>query len=342
MNALICTAIGDSLGLPREGLSVKKAAKKFGGSPINHRLLFGKGMISDDTEHSLMTAQALIFSAGDPDKFGKNLAWRLKGWLIAAPAGVGLATLRSIIKLILGYSYEKSGVYSAGNGPAMRASVIGIYANNDIDLIIKLNRISTKITHTDPKAEEGSLLIALAAAYSFSNKAKINYKEFLDNAKSHIKGEDLLKSLDIIDESLTNDKHPSDFADSLRLSNGITGYINHTVPIVLYCWLKCFNNFEAGIEQIIMLGGDTDTTAAILGGIMGASLNNESIPEKWTKGIFDWPRSISHMQKVQKQLINSSINKNDTNTISLCWIGIPFRNLFFTLVILYHGVRRLF
>ena len=53
-------------------------------------LLFGTGMISDDTEHTVMLAQALIESGGDEVHFARDFAWRLKGWLLALPAGVGV------------------------------------------------------------------------------------------------------------------------------------------------------------------------------------------------------------------------------------------------------------
>lgn len=43
-----------------------------------------------------------------------------------APPGVGFATLRAILKLWLIFSPENSGVFSAGNGPAMRSAIIGV------------------------------------------------------------------------------------------------------------------------------------------------------------------------------------------------------------------------
>lgn len=44
------------MGLPAEGLSRRRARKWFGGV-WRHRLLFGRGMVSDDTDHAIMTAQ---------------------------------------------------------------------------------------------------------------------------------------------------------------------------------------------------------------------------------------------------------------------------------------------
>jgi ADP-ribosylglycohydrolase len=114
---LLGTAVGDALGLPREGMSARRAARMFGGAPLRHRFFLGRGMVSDDTEHACMTAQALLASGGDAAGFARSLAWRLRGWILSAPAGIGFGTLRAILKLWIGFSPSASGVRSAGNGP---------------------------------------------------------------------------------------------------------------------------------------------------------------------------------------------------------------------------------
>jgi len=120
---LIGTAIGDAFGLPYEGLS-KQRQNKLYPNIKNHNFIFNKGMISDDTEHTCMVAQSLIVSAGNTSIFTKQLAYLLKFWLLGLPAGIGSATLKSIIKLWLGFPPHKSGVFSAGNGAAMRSTII--------------------------------------------------------------------------------------------------------------------------------------------------------------------------------------------------------------------------
>lgn len=71
-----------------------------------------------------MVVQAVLASGGEPEAFVRSLAWRLRGWLLGVPAGVGLATLRSGIRLWLGVPPSRSGVYSAGNGPSMQAGLL--------------------------------------------------------------------------------------------------------------------------------------------------------------------------------------------------------------------------
>ena len=76
---------GDALGLPFEGISPRRIEKLLPG-PLRHHFLFGRGMISDDTEHALITAAALVQSWDNPRHYSRNLAWRLRWWFARLPA----------------------------------------------------------------------------------------------------------------------------------------------------------------------------------------------------------------------------------------------------------------
>src|SRR5947209_3868274 len=101
--AILGTAVGDALGLPCEALSRRRAGRLFGDPPLRHRLLFGRGMVSDDTEHTCMTGQALLRAPDDAAAFARSLAWRLRFWLLGLPAGTGWAPSRAVVKLWLGF-----------------------------------------------------------------------------------------------------------------------------------------------------------------------------------------------------------------------------------------------
>src|SRR5438874_3798941 len=86
--AILGTAVGDALGLPREGLSRLRARRLFGDPPLRHQFVLGRGMVSDDTEHTCLLAQALLDAPDDPERFARSLAWRLRLWLLGCPAGI--------------------------------------------------------------------------------------------------------------------------------------------------------------------------------------------------------------------------------------------------------------
>lgn len=59
MGFVLGMAVGDALGLPREGLSGRRARRMYGGSPLGHSLLPGFGLVSDATQHVRITALAM-------------------------------------------------------------------------------------------------------------------------------------------------------------------------------------------------------------------------------------------------------------------------------------------
>ena len=64
-------------------------------------------------------------------------------------------------------------------------------------------------------------------------------------------------------------------AQALRVL-GTKANVQETVPAALYCFMK-FDNYHAAIEAAIRAGGDTDTTAAIVGSLFGAKLGMKNI-----------------------------------------------------------------
>lgn len=338
---LLGMAVGDSLGLPMEGLTRQRQIRIFGEGVLRQRLVFGAGMIGDDTEHAAMTAQALIDSGGDPDLFARYLSRHLRYWLLGLPAGVGFATLRSILKIWLGWPPGKSGVLSAGNGPAMRAPVIGVWADNE-EQLRDLVRISSRMTHTDPRAEKGALLIAAAAKYSKEQGPASDSRAALASLRTYCTDPDLISALDRIETNIDGGHSPEQFACEMGLDRGISGFVLHTVPVALYCWLRFPDDYRKAVEAVIRLGGDTDTTGAIVGGLMGAALGEEAIPREWLGGIREQPRSVKWMRRLGEELDHFSSGHGTVGRrVPLMWPLLPARNLLFTLIVLYHGFRRL-
>ncbi len=161
---ILGTAVGDAVGLPAEGIGKSRARRMFRG-PWRHRFVLDGGMVSDDTEHTIFAMQCLLTHAGDPDRFIRRLAMCLRWWLLSLPAGIGMATGRAIMKLCIGFPPRQSGVFSAGNGPAMRVAPIGAFFAEDLVRMDEMVELSTRITHTDPKALIASKAIAHTAAW---------------------------------------------------------------------------------------------------------------------------------------------------------------------------------
>lgn len=346
--ALLGTAVGDALGLPREGLSPRRASLLFGPPPLRHRFLSGRGMISDDTEHAALTAQALLRFPDDPDDFARSLARGLRYWFLGLPAGVGWATLRSVVRLWMGVPPRRSGVRSAGNGPAMRAPLLGACLARTPDRRDAFVRASTLLTHADPRAERGARLVATAAAWGAGRGPEgVRASEFLAGVRRE-SGEDdaeLGGALDRMEEHLARGSTPAEFAAAIGLARGVTGYVYHTVPVALYCWLRFPGDFRRAVEEAVALGGDADTVGAVAGGIVGATVGASGIPSEWIDGILDWPRSVAWMRRVaarlSRQFPEDGGRPSPIGPEPLFVPGILPRNLLFLAVVLAHGFRRL-
>jgi ADP-ribosyl-[dinitrogen reductase] hydrolase len=348
IGCLLGTAVGDALGLPYEGLSPQRQRRLFP-HPDRHHLVFGKGMVSDDTEHTCMVAQSLIVAAGNSAIFTRNLAGRLRWWLLRLPAGVGLATLRSICKLWLGFSPSHSGVYSAGNGAAMRSAIIGVCYGDRPQLMVEMVQCSTRITHSDRKAEFGAIAVALAA-YLSSTDTSIDPHEYID-LLSKLLPPTATEFLDLIKLSIgsveSGETTPK-FAINMGWKRGISGYVYQTVPIAIHAWLSHPENYRDAVLAVIKCGGDTDTTAAIVGGIIGSRVGKIGIPTDWLTNLAEFPCNINYLENLGSRLALSMLQSkgdiNDRNPKqsppSLPVYLICLRNLFFLLVVIFHGFRR--
>lgn len=335
---LLGTAVGDSIGLPAEGLSTSRIAKRWPG-PWKQRLLFGNGMVSDDTEHTVFVAQSLLEAPADPEHFARRLAARLRLWLLCIPAGIGFATLRAILKLWAGFPPEKSGVFSAGNGPAMRSAILGVYFAGDLETLRAYVRASTRLTHTDPKAETAAMAVALTAAWASTSTAApaAGMRELTTLWASAGSDPDWSNLAAKIAAAHGQALSVQEFARSLGLGRGITGYAYHTVPMALYAWLRHFGNFQESVESIVRCGGDTDTAGSITGAL--AALNS-SIPQEWLNHLRDYPVSVAYLRELATAL-DASRSGGGHFPLAFSWPLVPIRNLLFLGVILVHGFRRL-
>lgn len=341
VGCLLGVALGDALGLPMEGLSARRSQRMRRGV-WRMNLVLGRGMVSDDTEHTWMVAQTLLEAPGDVAQFRRRLARRFRWWLVALPAGVGKATAQACLKLWLGISPERSGVFSAGNGPAMRSAVLGAFIADDQERRREYVRASTRMTHTDPKAEAAALAVAEAAAWAV--QGGIDVAAFVERVlpKCGI-DEAWLALCRQIREALLQGKEVTAFAESLGLSRGVSGYAYHTVPVAIYAWLRHRGDFRGALCAALDCGGDSDSVGAIVGGLAGVDVGPNGLPQEWLTRLWEWPRGVTQMKQLGGRLakLQTLPAGSSLSPVTYVWPAIPFRNAFFLAVIIAHGFRRL-
>ncbi|MCC5823378.1 MAG: ADP-ribosylglycohydrolase family protein [Phycisphaerales bacterium] len=328
---LLGTMVGDAVGLPFEGMSRSRVAAVLGNKPLGHRLVFGRGMVSDDSEHAMLTVAAWRASRGDPAAFSGRLASELRWWFAALPAGTGMGTAKACARLLLGFGPSRSGIKTAGNGPLMRSGVLGLLCATDAQLVEAV-RISTRITHTDPRAECAALALALmvriaasgAPADHFADACVVAFEESIPEGEP-------LGCFRAAIESVRRGEDTAAFADKNGCSAGVTGFALHTLPAVLHLWLSHPADLEAGVEHAVRLGGDTDTVAALAGGLIAVGCPARRVPRPWRRGIWDPPAWRRYKSILEHRAVPGMVR----------WPSQFVRNIWFLLVVLIHGFRRL-
>jgi ADP-ribosyl-[dinitrogen reductase] hydrolase len=331
IGCLIGTAMGDSLLLPAEGLSRTTVARRFPG-PLRQRLAFGRGMVSDDTEHDFLTTQAMLAAGDDADRFARALARRLRWWLIAVPGGCGKATGKGLLRSWLGFSPSRSGVRSAGNGPAMRSAIIGLRWAHDPERLRSFVTASTVITHRDDRALTAALAVALAAAHTVQQGGL----EELWTAWRGLSDDDAWTNIiAMLERRYVLAASVDDVAADLGCPAYVSGYALHSVPLALFAWLRHRDDPTACMQAILRCGGDTDTIGAIAGALLGADGRLGAFPRAWHENIVEWPLSLARLRAAAQALAAGG------RPVTWWWPLQPLRNALFFLVILAHGLRRL-
>lgn len=265
-NVILGTAVADALGMPFE--------KKLSNDPLllawdgktflaseHHKLKAGQW--TDDSQFSQAVAQSLIQNKGfNPQDLADRYVDLFTSETIR---GYGRTTLLAVTNLLEGKHWSESGVAgSYGNGTAMRAAPFGIYFRHDLKMLVEACKIDSAITHASEEAEAGSIAIALTAAYAVNNDLE-DVLERLHEKLPDSKVKTLVYSL----SALLDTKHIAP-STALRVL-GTKADVRETVPSALYCFLK-FREYHEAIVAAIRAGGDTDTTAAIVGAMFGAKV----------------------------------------------------------------------
>ena len=133
---------------------------------------------------------------------------------------------------------------SYGNGAAMRVSPVG-FAFNDLDTVLQRAKETAEVTHNHPEGIKGAQAVAAAIFLARNGKDKSYIRDFIEQNI----GYDLSFSL-----------------DEIRSEYKFSATAPDTVPQAIVAFLESMD-FENAIRLAISIGGDTDTIAAMTGGI---------------------------------------------------------------------------
>ena len=292
--ALFGLAIGDALGVPVE--MIKREVLKL--NPVQdfanyigpegyqgHNQPFGT--FSDDTALTFCLAESLCHGYNLQDTGNRFVKYFFEGYWTAGGKvfGVGKTTEDSITRLRDGVSPAQSGNYDvncSGNGSLMRLLPLLFYISDfNIEKRYETVKEVASVTH-------GSMQTILPCFYyvefalelfngsdkqtAYYNTAK-TVSKFM--AGLGIGQQDMEVLSPLIREDIT-----------LRSMDSILS-IHHavqTIQAAMYCFMKT-NNYKDAVLMAVNMGDDTDTTAAVTGGLAGLYYGYYTIPEKWINTI---------------------------------------------------------
>jgi ADP-ribosyl-[dinitrogen reductase] hydrolase len=281
---LLGVAIGDALGVPVEFNSRKSIQQ----NPVTDMIGYGTyhlpaGTFSDDSSLTFCLAEALTKEFSLQIIATNFVAWLNDNYWTAHGTvfDVGNATRQAIIQLKKGIQPELAGGFTEadnGNGSLMRILPLLVYSKDKpIKERYQLTKQVSSITH-------GHIRSVIACFY---------YLEFARKLLAHTDKFAIYKDLQIEISAYLNtiSINPSEISLYDRLLKGTiydlqaenifsSGYVLHTLEASIWCLLTTDSYKEATLKAV-NLGFDTDTTAAVTGGLAGLLYGYNTIPKNW-------------------------------------------------------------
>ena len=287
LSGLMGVCVGDALGVPVEFSSRKSLIA----SPVTGMRGYGTynqppGTWSDDSSLTFCLAEALC-----REKLTLNLLsataqnfcrWYLEGYW--TPHGdvfdIGGTTIDALERLQQGISPVEAGgtdEFSNGNGSLMRILPLAFFHSQleFSQLIETVHQISC-LTHAHPRSQ-----IACGIYISIA----VNLLKGLEPVQAYLDGINKVKKiyqqLPYAKEiyrfyRVTDGQIASLAVDAI----GSGGYVLETLEAALWCFLNS-SSYPEAVLKAVNLGEDTDTTAAVTGGLAGIYYGVENIPSEW-------------------------------------------------------------
>lgn len=281
---IIGHAVGDALGVPVEFCSRDELKQ----NPVTDMRGYGTypvpaGAWSDDTSMSIAALDSLADGCLDFDGIMDNFI----KWLSQdeyTPTGktfdVGhtcLCAIRNRMKNqdLPATQCGQGGEYANGNGSLMRIHPFVLYAYTKCmkyDDWSDLIRSASALTHAHERSRLGCMIYTFVLFHLLADSNKSVIWTALRRAEAHLCDEPEFCHYTRL--------FAPDFAalpeDEIRSS----GYVVDTLEAAVWCLLTT-DSYRDCVLKAVNLGGDTDTVAAVAGGLAGALYGYEGIPQAW-------------------------------------------------------------
>ena len=303
--ALLGGAVGDALGYPIEFMNLEHIRKVFGENGLYDYVLSntGKALISDDTQMTMFTADGLIKStiknkkiSGMPDFkiiYRSYLNWlktqfkldgkiKNEGWItdldeLYSSRAPGNTCFSALLRQKCGSTSSPINS-SKGCGGVMRVAPVGLMYYRNPAMAFKVGMECAAMTHGDPSAYLPAGIHSAIIANILQGKKLVRaIEDSIKLLKQYPKHNEVMHGM-LLAKSLAKKNVPPTEAIK-TLGEGWCG--DEAIFISTYCALKSQSNFRNGVLMAVNHSGDSDSTGAITGNILGAYLGLNRIPQNW-------------------------------------------------------------
>jgi ADP-ribosyl-[dinitrogen reductase] hydrolase len=283
-SVLLGVAVGDAVGVPFEFRSREIMLK----NPATDMVGYGTynqppGTFSDDSSLTFCLAEALT-KGFDLQEIANNfIKWVEEDYWTAHGEvfDIGIATHEAISNLMNGDSPEVSGgddEYSNGNGSLMRiAPLLFHLSDKPIQERFELTRLVSGITHRHIRS-----VVACFFYLEFARFLVEGFEKQDAYKKTQVQVSAFLKTIAVPDSELElfDRLLRSDISQEHINAIESSGYVIHTLQASIWCILTT-ETYQEAILKAVNLGKDTDTTAAVTGGLAGLLYGVDRIPTSW-------------------------------------------------------------
>ena len=316
---LLGGAAGDALGYAIEFQNIREIKEIYGKDGITeYELKDGKARFSDDTQMTLFTANGLLNGTTQnilngreesylnyvhqankdwyrtqtrryPLEQGTTFTWLANVSDLFQMRTPGMTCMNAIRSGKMGFMEEPLN-NSKGCGGIMRVAAVGLYLPGHMSLA-EADQIGAGIaalTHGHPlgyiPAAALVHIISLAA-----HEEELSLLEIVENMEEAMKEQfagfgHLKKMLKLVNKAVELSK--TDLCDQDAIRKLGEGWVaEETLAIAVYCALKYHNDFDKALQASVNHSGDSDSTGAVTGNILGAYLGLQGIPDKYIENL---------------------------------------------------------
>lgn len=287
MGAVLGALIGDAAGATLEFLGrqptaveVEQALGMCGGGIWNT----APGQVTDDGELTLALLQAL---AGQPHYDVNRAARAYRLWYLSDPFDIGNATANAledgdpdspdlaelIARRALMFNSE-----SKANGSLMRATPLGVwFARVSLEEAVDAARADARLTHPNPSCQWSTAAYVVAIRHLTLNAD--DHRGAFETVRSILptgEGDEVRRWLDDAAAGRQPPFHPQ------------AGFVKIAFTHAFHHLLQRTPHVQA-LRETLRGGGDTDTNACIVGGLLGALWGESGLSGELTGAVVEFP-----------------------------------------------------